>query len=176
LAGIVELLSIIFCTIGLRYVGRKKLTTIFMFLTGIQEFGFKFFVIQLKNIWNFFLNLRVVFLAIITLTIESSLRVILVIIGKFCKNTSFTILYVFAAEILVTALSSSGIGTISVAGRIESMSAPFVKELVSFLYSNILFKNFFFFLFKTRKQIYLKTSCFDFLFCDFNNWWVFDIL
>ncbi len=169
--GILELLSIIFCTIGLRYVGRKKLATIFMFLTSIQEFGFKFFVIPLKNVWNFFLNLRIIFLAIITLTIESSLRVILVIIGKFCKNKSFTILYVFVTEIFATVLRNSGIGTTSVAGRIGSMSATFVKELVSFLYSKISF-----FLFKTRKQIYLKTSCFDFLFCDFNNWWVFDIL
>jgi OCT family organic cation transporter-like MFS transporter 4/5 len=51
-------------------------------------------------------------------------------IGKFCVTCSFGIIYVYSAEIYPTVVRGVGVGSSSMVGRIGSILAPFVKELV----------------------------------------------
>lgn len=49
--------------------------------------------------------------------------------GKFCITASFTIVYVYSAEIYPTVVRNIGVGTSSMCARIGSILAPFVREL-----------------------------------------------
>ncbi|CAG2173306.1 unnamed protein product, partial [Oppiella nova] len=70
-------------------------------------------------------------------------RVTLAMVGKFCVTCSFGIIYVYSAEIYPTVVRNVGVGSSSMVGRMGSILAPFVKELVLHIYflTAILFVN-----------------------------------
>ena len=61
------------------------------------------------------------------------LRITFAMIGKFCVTSSFGIIYVYSAEIYPTVVRNVGVGSSSMVGRIGSILAPFVKEMVYLL-------------------------------------------
>ncbi|XP_076357129.1 organic cation transporter protein-like isoform X3 [Tachypleus tridentatus] len=57
------------------------------------------------------------------------LKVTISMAGKLAITASFTIVYVYSAEIFPTVVRNIGVGTSSACARLGSMLAPFVKEL-----------------------------------------------
>lgn len=110
LSGLAEVPSIPFVLLSLKFSGRKKF---FVFLTFL----------------NTLCNLGLVF---VTLEGVLSPRIVLLMIVKFCANSCFIMVYIYAAELFPTVVRSIGIGSSSVAARIGSITAPFIKEFVSF--------------------------------------------
>ncbi|CAG2164548.1 unnamed protein product [Oppiella nova] len=53
-------------------------------------------------------------------------------VGKFFITSSYGIIYVYAAEIYPTIIRQVGVGSCSVAARVGSMLAPFVKDLSTY--------------------------------------------
>ncbi|KAF8778450.1 organic cation transporter protein-like [Argiope bruennichi] len=53
----------------------------------------------------------------------------LMLVGKFCVTASFSIIYIFTAEIFPTTVRNAGLGAASVSGQIGSIAAPFMREL-----------------------------------------------
>lgn len=111
-AGLVEFPSYLFCMFIFKYVGRRPLLAIMMFGSGISCLGIvPFYSLQME---------------------DSNWITFFAMIGKFCITSSFGIIYVYSAEVYPTALRQIGVGSCSVAGRVGSIIAPFVKELVCF--------------------------------------------
>ncbi|XP_063709471.1 organic cation transporter protein-like [Culicoides brevitarsis] len=72
-------------------------------------------------------------------TDETQLRFVLYLIGKFSISISFTIIYVYTAEMFPTNLRNSLLGICSMFGRIGSISAPQTPLLATFYPSLPLF-------------------------------------
>ncbi|RWS29104.1 organic cation transporter protein-like protein [Leptotrombidium deliense] len=59
----------------------------------------------------------------------STFIVILIMVVKFCVSLSYYTIYIFSAEIYPTSIRQVGVGSNSVASRVGSIVAPFVREL-----------------------------------------------
>ena len=108
LSGLVELPSQLLSALLLRYIGRPKLYALFCALTASSC------------------------LAVIPST-SSWLRVTFALIGKFSINSSWIVMSMLGLELFPTILRSTGMGSASVVGRIGSITAPFMKNLVTIL-------------------------------------------
>jgi OCT family organic cation transporter-like MFS transporter 4/5 len=113
-AGLVEFPSYFFCMFAFRIIGRRPLLAAMMFGAGVSCLAI------------------VPFYA--TNNTTSSWILVFAMFGKFCITCSFGIIYVYSAEVYPTVLRQIGVGSCSVAGRVGSIIAPFVKELS--LYTN----------------------------------------
>jgi len=105
LSGLVEIPSYILPVILLRFIGRRILFAIFMVMTGVSCFA----VIPSTSEW---------------------LKVMFALIGKFGVNSAWNVISVHGPELYPTVLRVRGLGVASVIGRIGSISAPFMKNLV----------------------------------------------
>lgn len=108
--AVAELFSDIFCIYAYKWFGRKNLLVALMAGAGLAC------------------------VLIIPFTGSDGYtyyRVSLAMIGKFFITTSFHVIYLYAAEIYPTTMRQIGVGSCGVAARFGSISAPFVKELVS---------------------------------------------
>jgi OCT family organic cation transporter-like MFS transporter 4/5 len=116
IAGLIEFPSYLFCVVAFKYIGRRPLTAIMMYGSGLAC------------------------LACIPFTSSdyTSWRMSIAMIGKFCITSSYGLIYVYAAEIYPTVVRQAGVGSCSIAARVGSIIAPYVKELVSFHDSVIL--------------------------------------
>lgn len=113
-AGLVEFPSYFFCMFAFKVIGRRPLLAAMMFGAGIGCLAIvPFYVVDNKS---------------------SSWILVFAMFGKFCITSSFGIIYVYSAEVYPTVLRQIGVGSCSVAGRVGSIMAPFVKELS--LYTN----------------------------------------
>lgn len=110
-AGLVEFPSYFFTMYIFKYVGRRPLLAIMMYGVGFSCLGVIPFVRDDNR-----------YQAVITA---------IAMLGKFCVTSSFGIIYVYSAEVYPTVLRQIGMGSCSVAGRVGSVLAPFMKELVS---------------------------------------------
>ena len=59
--------------------------------------------------------------------------VVLSNVGKFGMSAAFKIVYVYSAELYHTTVRSTAMGINSVTGRVFSMVAPYVADLVGVL-------------------------------------------
>ena len=105
LSGLVELPSQILSALFLRFIGRRNLFSIFMFLTA----GSCFAAIPSRAEW---------------------LKVMFALLGKFSVSSSWNVMSIHGQELYPTVLRHIGMGASSVAGRIGSISGPFMKNLV----------------------------------------------
>ena len=110
-AGLVEFPSYFFTMYIMRYVGRRPLLAANMYGAGLA-------------------CLAIVALKIFVGDDYQGAVLAFAMIGKFCITSSFGIIYIYSAEIYPTVLRQVGVGSCSVAGRVGSIMAPFVKELV----------------------------------------------
>ncbi|XP_071818802.1 organic cation transporter protein-like isoform X2 [Apostichopus japonicus] len=104
LSGGAEVLSFLVCIPAMNKFGRKWSASFFLFLAGFACFG----------------------------TILSPLgpiRVTVAMIGKFAITASFTIIYVYSAEIFPTPLRIMCVGFCSVAARVGGIVAPLILVL-----------------------------------------------
>ena len=108
LAGLVEIPSYLVIAVAVNYFGRKQLITFYVTVAGLSCLGCVFFLTPE----------------------QTTIRVTLAMLGKFCVTSSFTLCYVYASEIYPTVIRQTGLALCTVAGRIGSILAPFVKELV----------------------------------------------
>ena len=106
LSGLVELPSSLLCVFGLKFIGRKKLYGIFMMFIFFSTLA----VIPSKT---------------------SALKVTFALIGKFAISSSWCVVAIHGPEVYPTVVRHIGIGSNSVVGRVGSISAPFMKNLVS---------------------------------------------
>ena len=113
-AGLVEFPSYFFCMFAFKIMGRRPLLAAMMFGAGISCLAIVPFYVMDNT--------------------KSSWIMVLAMFGKFCITSSFGIIYVYSAEVYPTVLRQIGVGSCSVAGRVGSIIAPFVKELS--LYTN----------------------------------------
>ncbi|XP_054158732.1 organic cation transporter protein-like [Oppia nitens] len=107
IAGLLEFPSIVFPVVAFKFVGRRPLSSALMYLSGLSCFGVLPFL-SMTAIWP---------------------RVTVALIGKFFITSSFVVIYVYAAEVYPTVVRQVGVGSCSVAARVGSILAPFVKEL-----------------------------------------------
>jgi len=105
LSGLVELPSSLLCAFALRFIGRRKLFAIFMFTITISTLA----VIPSKS---------------------SVLKVTFALLGKFAVSSSWCVMGIHGPEVFPTVLRHKGHGSCSVVGRIGSIAAPFMKNLV----------------------------------------------
>ena len=105
LSGLIELPSILSTVLLLRFIGRSKLFPLAMTLTAVSCFA----VIPSKGEW---------------------LKVMFALLGKFGVISAWDIMSVQAPELFPTILRHTGMGSSSVVGRVGSISAPFMKNLV----------------------------------------------
>lgn len=105
LSGLVELPTQLLTPLFLRFIGRRLLYVIFMAILGLSCFA-------------------------VTLFHSSWVKVLLALVGKYAVSTSWSVNSIHCSEIYPTILRNTGLGITSVAGRIGSMSAPFIKDLV----------------------------------------------
>jgi OCT family organic cation transporter-like MFS transporter 4/5 len=110
LAGLVEVPSYLFTIYAFDYVGRRTLTAILMLFGGVSCLG----IILSK-----------------TLLQSATAIIVSAMLGKFAITSTFAIIYVYSAELYPTALRQFAVGSCSIAGRVGSILAPFIKELVS---------------------------------------------
>ncbi|XP_053207814.1 organic cation transporter protein-like [Panonychus citri] len=110
LAGLVEFPSYIITSFALKHIGRKTLLIYFMNGSGLSCLSTVFFLSPT----------------------DTTVRVCLAMIGKFCVTSSFTLCYVYASEIYPTILRQTGLASCSIAARFGCIIAPFVKELTAF--------------------------------------------
>ena len=108
IAGLIEFPSYLFPVFAFKYIGRRPLTAGLMYGSGLSCFA----VIP-------FINSPLVWL-----------RITIAMIGKFFITSSYGLIYVYAAEIYPTVVRQTGVGSCSVAARVGSIIAPFVKDLV----------------------------------------------
>ncbi|RWS24126.1 organic cation transporter protein-like protein [Leptotrombidium deliense] len=64
-------------------------------------------------------------------------RVVIAMIGKFCITSTYHLIYLQTAEIIPTSLRQIGVGSCSVAARVGSVIAPFVKELSALTHPSV---------------------------------------
>ena len=105
LGGLVEIPSNLLSGFLLRFIGRRNLLTFFMLLTAVSCFA----VIPAKENW---------------------VKVTFALMGKFGVNSSWTVLLIHGPEMFPTVLRQTGMGSATVIGRVGSISAPFMKNLV----------------------------------------------
>lgn len=110
IAGLIEFPSYIFCSFAFRYLGRRPLTAAMMYGSGLACLGIIPFASNSYEV----------------------IRISIAMIGKFCITCSYGLIYVYAAEIYPTVLRQTGVGSCSIAARLGSIMAPFVKNLVIF--------------------------------------------
>ena len=101
----VELPSQLLSALFLRFIGRSKLLALFLCLTALSCFA----VIPSEKDW---------------------LKVMFALIGKFAVNSSWNVMAIQGPELYPTILRQTGMGAASVVGRVGSVSAPFMKNLV----------------------------------------------
>lgn len=56
--------------------------------------------------------------------------VILALIGKLVIGAAYALVYLYATEVFPTLLRTYGLGTSSMVGRVGSVTAPFIVDLV----------------------------------------------
>jgi hypothetical protein len=119
LSGLVELPSNLITALGLRYIGRRKLYSGFMFLITVSTLA----VIPSKT---------------------TAFKVTFALLGKFADNSAWAVLYLHGPEIFPTVIRHIGIGSSSVVGRFGSIAAPFMRNLVriNFFISKIFYYKF----------------------------------
>jgi MFS family permease len=110
--GLVEFPSYFFCMIAFKYVGRRPLLAANMFGAGVGCLAIVPFYFSGSTTGS-----------------SSTWILVFALFGKFCITSSFGIIYVYSAEVYPTVLRQIGVGSCSVAGRVGSIIAPFVKEL-----------------------------------------------
>ncbi len=118
LSGLIELPSSLITALGLRYIGRRKLFSGFMFMITVSTLA----VIPSKT---------------------SAFKVTFALLGKFAVSSSWNVMFVHGPEIFPTVIRHIGSGSSSVVGRFGSIAAPFMKNLVRILFFH--FEIFFFF-------------------------------
>ncbi|XP_054158700.1 organic cation transporter protein-like [Oppia nitens] len=106
-AGLIEFPSFIFPIVAFKYIGRRPLIGGYMLLNGLSCFAV-IPCLAMTAIWP---------------------RVTIAMIGKSFITSSFSVIYVYAAEVYPTVVRQVGVGSCSVAARVGSMLAPFVKDL-----------------------------------------------
>ena len=106
LGGLIEIPSQILSAFSLRFIGRRKMFVIFMLLTVVSCLS----VIPAKEDW---------------------LKVTLALMGKFGVNSAWNVMGIHGPEMYPTILRQTGMGSASVVGRVGSVSAPFMKNLVN---------------------------------------------
>ena len=107
-SGLVELPSQIITVVMLRFIGRSKLYAMFLILTTISCFA----IIPSKSDW---------------------LKVMFALIGKFAISSAYDVMSIYGQELFPTILRHTGMGFSSCVGRIGSISAPFMKNLVKII-------------------------------------------
>ncbi|CAG2122404.1 unnamed protein product, partial [Medioppia subpectinata] len=107
IAGLIEFPSYLFPIFAFKYVGRRPVTAGLMYFSGLSCFAIIPFI-SYPILW---------------------LRITVAMIGKFFITSSYGVVYVYAAEIYPTVIRQVGVGSCSVAARVGSMLAPFVKDL-----------------------------------------------
>ncbi|CAG2100135.1 unnamed protein product [Medioppia subpectinata] len=107
LSGLMELPANLLTPLFLRYIGRRKLYAIFMIITGASC------------------------VAVIAADRTSWLRVLLALVGKYGISSSWNVVVIHGSEIYPTVIRTTGLGVVSVVGRLASISAPFMGNLAS---------------------------------------------
>ena len=115
IAGLVEIPSLLLNIFGLKYLGRKYFTVGTMLLASLSYITIVLMSAYKEPIGVHFQTLKLLF----SMT------------GKLFIFSSFNAIYIHSGEIFPTVLRHTGIGSCSIAARIGSILAPFVKELVS---------------------------------------------
>ncbi len=106
LSGLVELPSKLITVLGLRYIGRRKLYSGFMFLIALSTLSY----IPSKE--------------------KTTFKLISALVGKFAVTSSWCVLSLHVSEVFPTVIRHIGIGSSSSVGRFGSIAAPFMKNLV----------------------------------------------
>ncbi|XP_054158730.1 organic cation transporter protein-like [Oppia nitens] len=112
-AGLIEFPSILLALVALKYIGRRPLVAGLMYASGLSCLAV------------------IPFISTTTTTTTTTVwpRITIALIGKFFIGCSFNIIYPYTAEVYPTVVRQVGVATCSVAARVGSMIAPFVKEL-----------------------------------------------
>ena len=105
LSGLVELPSNLLTGLLLRHISRRKLFAIFSLIISVSTFAI---------IWSE----------------NSEFKVIFALLGKFSVSSCNSVIAIFGPEIFPTVLRNTGFGSSSAVGRIGSIAAPFMKNLV----------------------------------------------
>jgi hypothetical protein len=100
---------------------------------------------------------------------SSALKITFALLGKFAVTSSSHVIGIHSPEVFPTVLRHKGIGSCSVVGRIGSVAAPFMKNLVSNqffkFWKKILISNYF-----SKGCEHEPGSCYDIL-CNSNSHW-----
>ncbi len=105
LSALVELPSNLITVFGLRYIGRRKLYSGFMFLIALST------LLYISSETTFF-------------------KVTSALVGKFAVTSSWCVLYLHVPEVYPTVIRHIGLGSSSSVGRFGSIAAPFMKNFV----------------------------------------------
>ncbi|CAG2102725.1 unnamed protein product [Medioppia subpectinata] len=113
IAGLVEIPSLILNIVGLKYVGRKTFTVATMAMASLS-----YLAIVLCSAYRESMGVH-----------YNTAKLIMAMFGKLFIFSSFNVIYIHAGEIFPTVLRHTGIGSCSIAARIGSILAPFVREM-----------------------------------------------
>jgi hypothetical protein len=105
LSGLVELPSALITALGLKYIGRRKLFSGFMFLITVSTLA----IIPSKT---------------------TVFKVTFALLGKFAVTSAWHVTGLHGPELFPTVIRHTGVGFCSVVARIGSISAPYMKDLV----------------------------------------------
>ncbi|XP_054158731.1 organic cation transporter protein-like [Oppia nitens] len=111
IAGLIEFPSSSLPLIAIKYIGRRPLVAGLMYASGLSCLAV------------------IPFGSMTTTTTTVWPRITIALIGKFFIGCSFNIIYVYTAEVYPTVVRQVGVGTCSMASRVGSMIAPFIKDL-----------------------------------------------
>ena len=64
---------------------------------------------------------------------EEWIKIVFALISKFAVTNSWSVLGVYASEIYPTVMRTTGMGVASVVGRVGSLGAPFMGNLVNII-------------------------------------------
>ncbi|XP_076336280.1 organic cation transporter protein-like isoform X2 [Tachypleus tridentatus] len=106
IAGVIEYPAAITAMFSIKHLGRRKPLMVLMVSGGLA--------------------------CVLTILVPAYLHWLLIVLtmfGKFCVSASFSIIYVYSAELFPTVVRNVGVGSSSMFARVGSMVAPFVKEL-----------------------------------------------